>query len=208
MKYSAMNITLIILILLIIFIIIILSCSYFKWKDRVKFVQVSSGKESFLVQNNKEEPEWISREVAERLSRLSSKIDELVLNMKNTQYPSKEVSNRLYNRWEKIRSNPKGLRETSLGETSAAYTVNKNQEMRICVRGKNGNKFEDENTMMFVCLHECAHVMSESFGHNKEFRENFAHITRRAIDLKLYKYEDFSKNNKDYCNTLITNSSI
>lgn len=208
MKNCVITITFFISILIIISLSVLLIFSYNKWKDRVKFVSDTSGKENFLVQNNKDEPEWISKEVANKLARLAQKIDILVLDMKNNNYPSPTVSERFYNRWYKIRSNPKGLRETSFGENSAGYTVSKGQEMRICVRGKNGKKFEDENTMMFVCLHECAHLMSESYGHNKEFRENFAHITRKAIDLGLYKYENFSQNPKNYCGTQISNSSI
>jgi hypothetical protein len=196
-------------LIFVIVVLIIISFSYYQWKDRVKFVKSSNKNEGFLVQNNKQEPEWIGKEVSNRLSRLVAKVDILVKNMIETSYPSKEISQRLYHRWQNIRKNPNGLRETAHHETSAAYSVNKGQEVRICVRNKNSNKiFEDENTMMFVMLHELGHIASISYGHNKEFRDNFRHLTVKAIDLKLYAYEDFQNSPTTYCNTHINNSSI
>ena len=35
------------------------------------------------------------------------------------------------------------------------------------------NKLIDENTLMFVALHELAHIATESIGHTKEFWANF-----------------------------------
>ena len=32
---------------------------------------------------------------------------------------------------------------------------------------------EDENTLLFVSLHEVAHIMTKSIGHTKEFWDNF-----------------------------------
>jgi len=196
------------LILLICILILFVIFSYLKWKNKTKY-KFSSDKKKFLVQNNTNEPRWISEEVANRLSRLANKIDFLVNEMYKESYPSKEISLRLKERWSNIRSKPNGFRETSSNENTAGYTVDKGEEMRICVRDKKqNNKLEDENVMMFVTLHECAHLMSKSYGHNKEFKENFASITKKAIQLEIYQYENYRVNNKVYCGVDITNSSI
>ena len=136
---------------------------------------------------------------------LSKKGDVLVLEAFNKEYPDKYSSERLAKRWKDIRKN-NALRETAFGEKSAAYTVNKGDELRICIRDPDKDKlFEDENTSMFVLLHEMAHLSTKSWGHNKEFRDNFAKIVKLAVDLNLYQYQDFTQNNEDYCGVEITN---
>lgn len=185
-----------------------LGCGYVKWKDKTCEVKSPDTFESFVVQNNKNEPEWVRIEVARRLGKLAIDIDKLVDYMLKNQLPNSVVAGRLKERWSKIRSNPQGLRETGIGENSAAYTVNKGDQMRICVRDeKSDNLFEDENTMYFVMLHELAHLMSKSYGHNLEFKQNFAYITKLAVDLGIYKYQNFQSNPMTYCGTDIHNSA-
>lgn len=195
--------------LLTLFILIVcLSCGYFKWRDKTCEVQCPDSTEFFVVQNNKNEPEWVRIEVARRLGKLARDIDKLVDYMKINNLPNQIVSSRLQERWKNIRKNPHGLRETGHGETSAAYTVNKGDQMRICVRDeRSDNLFEDENTMYFVMLHELAHLMSKSYGHNLEFKNNFSYITKLAVDIGIYKYQDFQTNPMSYCGTDITNSA-
>ena len=133
---------------------------------------------------------------ADFLASISSKIDKLASYMIKHHLPDREISSRFYNRWRKCK-----LRETSSVEKSAAYTVNKGEEMRLCIR-KNGS-LEDQNTAMFVVLHEIGHVMSLSYGHNAEFRENFSFIVHLASELGLYKPQNFENNPVDYCGTQI-----
>lgn len=199
-----------ILLLLSLIVFIIFTFFYNKWKNKTKF-QFSDHNEYFVVQNNENEPEWISREIANRLSRLTNKVDILVKEMYDTSYPSFKISRRLAERWKRLRENPQGIRETNVNEKEAAYTLNKGKQLRICVRNKKGgkSKFENENTMMFVMLHELGHLMSESYGHNAEFKKNFSDITQKAIELNLYIYENFSVSNpKKYCDVSITSTPV
>lgn len=191
----------------IVLLVIVGVCGFRKWLNKTKYEQCPETNETFIVQNNKNEPEWISKEVALRLSRLARKADKVVNYMYENQLPNKMVSERLYLRWNNIRKNPKGFRETSFGEKSAAYTVNKGDELRICIRDPESNEmFESENTGFLVLLHELAHLMSQSFGHNIEFKKNFAYICKQAQELGLYRYVDYSKNPTSYCSTDITHS--
>lgn len=161
--------------------------------------------EEFIVQNNPNEPEWVKKEVARRLFSLAQKGDKLVVECFNRKYPDPITAERLATRWKSIRKN-NALRETAFGEKSAAYTVNKGDELRICVRDPDKDKmFEDENTSMFVLLHEMAHLASKSWGHGKEFRENFAKLVKAAVEIGVYQYQDFRTDSEDYCGTEITN---
>lgn len=137
---------------------------------------------------------------ADYLADLSNKITYLVTYMKNNQLPNKDISERLYERWATCK-----LRETSSTDDSVAFTINKGHEIRICIRsiGSGGTGFEDSNTALFVILHELAHIMSYSYGHNEEFNQNFSYITHLASYLSIYVPEDFSTSPKTYCGTSI-----
>lgn len=192
-------------LLTIIILIILLFCGYLKWKDKTCPVQSPETNETFIVQNNKNEPEWVKIEVAKRLGQLTQNLDRLVSYMYEKKLPDAKVSTRLAQRWERLRTNPEGIRETAAGETIAAYSVNKGDQLRICVRDESSdNLFEDQNDMMFVALHELAHLMSKSYGHNLEFKKNFAYITKIAVELGIYKYIDYQKKPTNYCGTDIT----
>ena len=116
------------------------------------------------------------------------------MNEKNL--PDKEISQRLKERWESCK-----FRETSSHESAAAYTINKGDEMRLCVR--NNETLENMNTSMFVVLHELGHLMSISYGHNEEFRNNFSYVVHLASNLGIYKPEDFENKPVEYCGTEI-----
>lgn len=137
---------------------------------------------------------------ANYLAMISSRVDELVDYMNKYNLPDPDTARRLYHRWLVCE-----LKETGSNEKSAAYTLNKSKEIRLCIRDASGN-FEDQNTSMFVILHELAHVMSVSYGHDEEFKENFSKITHLASNLGLYRPEDFKKNPKTYCGTYINTS--
>jgi|LakMenEpi03Aug12_release.lakeMendotaPanAssembly.Ray.scaffolds.fasta_scaffold21081_5 hypothetical protein len=147
-----------------------------------------------------------NRNNQDTLNRLAYKVDSLVDHMHKYAYPSGEVSKRLYNRWKTIRNDSDGLKEISYRENTAAYTISKSK-IRICVKNKN-NIYEDENTMMFVMLHELGHIMSESMHHTSEFKENFSLIVQKAIEMNLYRYEAFSSYPKNFCGVDIKNSPV
>ena len=55
----------------------------------------------------------------------------------------------------------------------------------------NRQELVDMNTMMFVALHELAHVMTISIGHTTEFWDFFRYILSHAIHWKLYTPVNF-----------------
>lgn len=134
---------------------------------------------------------------ANYLAHINAKVNKLVDYMHAHNLPDKDTADRLYHRWLECE-----LKETNSHETSAAYTLNKSTEIRLCIRDRNGN-FEDPNTSMFVILHELAHVASISYNHTEEFKNNFSYITHLASSLGLYKPQDFTRYPKTYCGTSI-----
>ena len=68
------------------------------------------------------------------------------------------------------------------------------------------NNLIEMNTLMFVALHELAHVMTKSIGHTDEFWNNFRFLLKHAIANGLYIKQDFKNKPVKYCGTMITDS--
>ena len=114
-------------------------------------------------------------------------------------YPNEQDSLRLKHNWLQL-----DIHETAFKD-HVAYVVNKNKDFKLCVTKPNGEQ-ENENTMRFVVLHEMAHMMSSSYGHNIEFNNHFINLLRVAVHLNIYKAEMFSLNPVTYCGTTVSSS--
>lgn len=65
-----------------------------------------------------------------------------------------------------------------------SYTLNK-REVFMCLKDENGDYY-DRNMIVFVFLHELAHVLNDEIGHGLRFQAIFRELLTRAIALKLY----------------------
>ena len=66
-----------------------------------------------------------------------------------------------------------------------AYTDNKS-EITLCLVDPNTRREYDSNTIMYVALHELAHVVSKGIGHGEEFRQNFSKLLLEGERLGFY----------------------
>ena len=92
--------------------------------------------------------------------------------------------------------------------TVPAYE-NKGEKLALCLNEKKedaDSRLIDENTLMYVAMHELAHVGTMSVGHGDEFWANFKTIIERAVDRGLYRPVDYKKNNKLYCGMNLTDN--
>jgi len=193
-------IDLILLYILIIIVFIIFGfviISYFLNDNVAPFVSNIDGNNYAVRKDGTDEEK---QNAANYLALVHDRIEKIVNYVNQHDLPNKDAAKRLFSRWNSCQ-----LKETSSNEKSAAYTLNKCSELRICIRKTNG-EFENINTTMFVILHELAHVMSISFGHEEEFKENFSYLVHLASKLGLYKPEDFNNSPKTYCGVEINST--
>ena len=87
-----------------------------------------------------------------------------------------------------------------------SYSINKGEKIVLCLR--NRDKSMDINTMMFVVLHEFAHLATESIGHTEEFWDNFKWILEESINIGIYTRQDFQNKSVDYCGIKITSTPL
>ena len=98
-----------------------------------------------------------------------------------------------------IRYNPDTLSETGLNAKYTSYSVNKGEKISICIRNKETNQFMDDNIIMFVVIHELAHIMTVQIGHPKEFWDNMKYLLEQANEIKLYDPVNYNEKSEMYC---------
>jgi hypothetical protein len=106
------------------------------------------------------------------------------------------------------RFNPSNMVENDLDATSTSYSENKGEKIVICLRDKTTKELVDENTLMFVILHEMAHLMTTTIGHNPEFWANFRRLLHDGIQVGIYKNVNYSRSPTTYCGMTITDSPL
>lgn len=69
-------------------------------------------------------------------------------------------------------------------ESNKSYTINK-KIIYICLKN-NKNQYYDFNMLMYVAIHELAHVLCDEIGHTEKFYEIFNNLLDKAEDLNMY----------------------
>ena len=136
------------------------------------------------------------------LAKVTAKMKELV-HYVDDKYPDKPNIRRLVKKF-----NPTKIVETLPTSEYTAYSENKGQKIAFCLNKKkeDNNHLIEENTLMFVAIHEMSHVASETIGHNKEFWDNFKFLLKEAKEAGLYNPIDYSSHNEEYCGMTITDN--
>jgi hypothetical protein len=136
------------------------------------------------------------------LARTVEKCTRLVQILVET-HPEKDATVRLQNGY-----NPKQIMETLPTSEYTAFSENKGEKLAFCLNRKNENNNEliDDNTLMFVALHELSHIATESIGHEPEFWANFKFLLDVAVDQGLYSPENYGEKSKEYCGMKITDN--
>ena len=118
-----------------------------------------------------------------------------------------------YNNDERVKRLAKRLKSIKIEESEfkkgvSSFTVNKGELLSICVRDKKeASQFHNHQLLQFVIIHELAHIASVSFGHNKEFNDNFKWLLHEAKNIG-YIPVDYSVNPVTYCGVNVTHNPI
>ena len=102
--------------------------------------------------------------------------------------------------------NPDVIKEGIDNPSYTSYTINKGQEIILCLR-TNG-QLVDINFLTFVCIHELSHIGNETVGHDDAFWQFFKELLTEAINIGVYTKYDYRSNPVDYCNIKITSSPM
>lgn len=144
------------------------------------------------------------QKAADLLANVRQRMRTLYAHLEKT-YPDKPQVKRLLQRFE---AEPDRLLEATPDAEHTSYSVNKGEQVHLCLRQRQGGdeSLVNENVMVFVSLHEMAHMITDSIGHEPEFWNNFGWLLREAEKIGVYQYQDFKAHPVRYCGTNITDS--
>lgn len=138
---------------------------------------------------------------ADKLAITATNLNKLVKYL-NNKFGDKPAVKRLIQKF-----NPKKIQETLPTSSYTAYSENKGEKIAFCLNKKKGeDNLIDQNTLMFVALHELAHVASKSIGHTQEFWDNFKFILQQAEKINIYTPVDYKNSPQQYCGMEITDN--
>lgn len=186
--------TAVFIVIVIIFIIFIYKES--KTADLVSVVSRLDNKE-YKVRKAED-----SIDAADLMASIRQSLDSLCDHLK-VKYPNKKNVGRLIKKFKS-----ENIRESASNSKYTSYSINKGEKIVLCMRSKETQQLEKKNTLLFVSLHELAHIMTLSVGHTDEFWNNFRFLLKQAVKLGIYKHVDFSSNPEPYCGITITDSPL
>lgn len=104
------------------------------------------------------------------------------------------------------------ISEAKWKENITSYTLNK-KHIFLCMQSQQTKEIYSLNTLTYVLLHELAHFCNFDkkgnpiMGHGPEFMYLNTFLIREAVEIGIYNYINYSKNNEEYCGITL-NSSI
>ena len=128
-----------------------------------------------------------------------NRIDVIAAEPMNDKYLIAERVNQLLNKYDKDQ-----IYEISPLNKSGATSYTENKKILIlCLREKKKTdgiyKLHNVNDMMFVVLHELAHMMNDKWGHRQEFWQLFKLLLQEGVECGVYTPQDYAKNPIIYC---------
>jgi hypothetical protein len=186
--------------ILVLLTVVFLIWYYFHYHHTFEMVYAKStyDNRSYLVRNlpDKEEAANVLAYIRSLLSSLSQR---LLL-----AYPNDPRTNLL-----KSRYRPDNIQEAPEHSKSTSYSVNKGENLVFCIRSRTPDaSFVPKNTVVFVALHEMAHIICISQGHTPEFWECFRFLLAHAVKWKLYEPVNYKIKAEPYCGTVITDTPL
>jgi hypothetical protein len=132
---------------------------------------------------------------ADLLATITNKCKKLVEYV-DKKYPNQENVKRLVAGF-----NPKKVSETLPTSSYTAYSENKGEKIAFCLNTvkKDNENLIDENTLMFVAIHELSHIATKSIGHKTEFWDNFKFLLTAAKEAGIHNPVDYKKEPREYC---------
>lgn len=194
----------------IIIIFLIALILIYKIKYRSKYITVEAfNNQNYLVNDLPD-----AKEAADTLAKIMTTIDKLIINIISDfdNYPN-ERSEEDYIYINNVRTIRRKLPFVKISENPVdsnytSYSINKGEELVFCIRDKKKYKIHDINELLYVAIHEIAHIGCPEIGHTELFRKINVYLLSKAVCYNLYKYIDYYDDNRQYCGMTLTSTIL
>jgi len=89
-----------------------------------------------------------------------------------------------------------------------SFSVNKGEEIAFCLKSKKSGDVHDINLLMYVALHEMAHIACPEIGHGELFKKIFKFLVEQSIEINIYKYDDYESKPVEYCGMMLSSNIL
>nr|WBF70691.1 hypothetical protein [Megavirus caiporensis] len=188
----------------LIIIAIIIGLVYFigkSSKTEAIYTKSSLNNKEYLVQNleNKDEAAYMLSIIDKRIFYLRDYLKENINKYPEYQSYIQQFCDRINNIV--LFENPPNGKYTS-------YTVNKGDEIALCLRSKHTKELHDMNLIMYVVIHELAHVACPEIDHTELFKKIFIFLLKISIDINIYEKNNYEENPVEYCGLTINENLL
>ena len=191
-------------IFIILIFIIIFNCykNYLENAD-INIMKGIDGNNYYVRNNNdKDKAVDILCELRQKIKKLINFIEEN--NSNDEEYKIyKENINLIKNKINDVK-----FKETPKSSNYTSYSVNKGEELFLCIRSKKTNEIHSINDLLYVAIHEIAHIGCPEIGHTNLFFKINLYLLKKAIEFNLYKYDNYNNNPREYCGINLNNSLL
>lgn len=170
----------IIVFLLIVFIFSSLFYQFYKIDKEITLeISTVDGKEYFVLRIHD------SQKAADQLATINQKLKLLFAQCSKQTDKQKDIKRMIdkYNFDEFSELNP--------DSKYTAYSLNKGERIKLCLRDKHMNLIDDMNTSIYIMCHELSHLMTEQEQHPPIFWDNMVYILKQAEKCGIYKPVDY-----------------
>jgi len=188
--------------ILISIIIIFIYILYFIKKNRLTLVEANNNVK-FMVYNDKNKVES-----ANLLATLVDRMYKLRNNLINNKKNYKEYEQYIDLLEKNFNNERTYIYENIPDSDLTSFTINKGEELGFCLKSKITGKFHNINLLMYVAIHEMAHMACPETGHGELFKKVFLFLTEKAIDMGLYTKINYEINNVEYCGMILSSSIV
>lgn len=186
----------VILTLILIFLILYIFYYYSYYKDNLVIEKATIDNKEYWVRNVMDKSI-----AANTLATIKNNIEKLVNYFKENKSLFKKDTEYIKNLID--RTKEINIMETPSDEKHTSYTINKGEKIVLCLRSKFLNNIHDMNTIMYVVIHELAHVACPEYGHTPLFKKIFIFLLKQSEKINIYKSIDYRINPQDYCGMTI-----
>jgi predicted metal-dependent hydrolase len=148
--------------------------------------------DDFIVMDSDNKP---GGEIDKKASLILSMLD------KDIQYLLNHLKHKYANKDHRVNILIKNYARDDLRENNKnTYVVGKGDKIYLCLR--NNGKILEYNILMFVLLHELAHMVTPEYNHTPLFWNNNVWIMKEAESIRIFNNVDYSKSPVYYCNNM------
>ena len=102
--------------------------------------------------------------------------------------------------------NRTNVHETDPTSNLTSYSVNKGEELSVCLKSKNSEHLHNINLLMYVIIHEMSHFACPEIGHGPLFQKIFKKFIDTSIILNIYSYDAYTSKPIAYCGMILSSS--